>query len=176
MINYIFGIFFILSSCETIEEEMLKSRLGLPDQESWNVKILLTNEGKLRAQITSGHLEKYNEKEFIMLKNDVKVDFFDNNENHSSVITSDKAEVDQVSNDMKAIGNVIAIADSGITLYSKTLTYNSKKEKLFTKESIMITTYDADTLYGVGFESDSDDDLLLDDDDAKIIKTNNQIN
>ena len=91
-----------------------------------------------------------------MLDNDVKVDFFDNNENHSSVITSDRAEVDQVSNDMKAIGNVIAIADSGITLYSNTLTYNSKKEKLYTKESIMITTYDADTLYGVGFESDSD--------------------
>jgi hypothetical protein len=57
---------------------------------------------------------------------------------------------------MKAIGDVIAIADSGITLYSQTLTYNSKKEKLYTKESIMITTFDADTLYGVGFESDSD--------------------
>ena len=77
MINYIFVFFFILFSCETIEEESLKSRLSLPDQERWNVKILLNKEGKLRAQITSGHLEKYNEKEFIMLNNDVKVDFFD---------------------------------------------------------------------------------------------------
>jgi len=156
MIKYILGFSLILFSCGANEEELLESRLSLPDQESWGVKILLTKEGDLRAQIVSGHLEKYNEKEFILLENDVKVDFFDNNENHSSVITSDKAEVDQVSNDMKAIGNVVAIADSGITLYSKTLTYNSKKEKLYTKESIMITTYDSDTLYGVGFESDSD--------------------
>ncbi|MDC0881270.1 LPS export ABC transporter periplasmic protein LptC [bacterium] len=156
MIKYILGFSLILFSCGANEEELLESRLSLPDQESWGVKILLTKEGDLRAHIVSGHLEKYNEKEFILLENDVKVDFFDNNENHSSVITSDKAEVDQVSNDMKAIGNVVAIADSGITLYSKTLTYNSKKEKLYTKESIMITTYDSDTLYGVGFESDSD--------------------
>jgi LPS export ABC transporter protein LptC len=156
MIKSILGFFLILFSCERNEEESLGSRLSLPDQESWSVKILLTKAGNLRAQITSGHLEKYNEKEFILLDKDVTVDFFDNNENRSSVITSDRAEVDQVSNDMKAIGNVIAIADSGITLYSQSLTYNSKKEKLYTKESIMITTFDADTLYGVGFESDSD--------------------
>ena len=68
----------------------------------------------------------------------------------------DRAEVDQKSNDMKAIGNVVAMSDSGITLFSETLTWNSKEEKLHTKDKIMITTPDADTLYGIGFESDSD--------------------
>ena len=62
MIKSILGFFIILFSCETNEEESLGSRLSLPDQESWSVKILLTKEGNLRAQITSGHLEKYNEK------------------------------------------------------------------------------------------------------------------
>ena len=57
---------------------------------------------------------------------------------------------------MKAIGNVVAMSDSGITLFSETLTWNSKEEKLHTKDEIMITTPDADTLYGIGFESDSD--------------------
>jgi len=57
---------------------------------------------------------------------------------------------------MKAIGNVVAMSDSGITLFSETLTWNSKEEKLHTKDKIMITTPDADTLYGIGFESDSD--------------------
>ena len=31
-----------------------------------------------------------------------------------------------------------------------------KNEKLSTKDSIMITTLEQDTLYGIGFESDSD--------------------
>ena len=48
------------------------------------------------------------------------------------------------------------MSDSGITLFSETLTWNSKEEKLHTKDKIMITTPDADTLYGIGFESDSD--------------------
>jgi LPS export ABC transporter protein LptC len=134
----------------------MPSREGLPDQESWGVTIILTNEGLMRAKVRSGHLEKYNEKEFVLLDSNVTVDFFDDKEQHTSVLTSKKAEVDQASNDMKAIGNVVAVSDSGITLYSETLTWNSKDEKLHTKDNIMITTLEEDTLYGVGFESDSD--------------------
>jgi hypothetical protein len=72
------------------------------------------------------------------------------------VLTSEKAEINQASNDMEAMGNVVAVSDSGITLYSESLTWNSREEKLHTKDNIMITTLETDTLYGVGFESDSD--------------------
>ena len=95
----------------------MPSKIDFPDQESWGVKILLTKEGRLTAEISSGHLEKYNKKEFIILNQSVKVKFFDNMENLSSVITSESAEVDQISNDMKAIGSVVAVSDSGITLF-----------------------------------------------------------
>ena len=134
----------------------MPSRDGMPDQESWGVTIVLTSEGLIRANVRSGHLEKYNEKEFVLLDSSVMVDFFYEKEQHTSVLTSNTAEVDQASNDMKAMGNVVAVSDSGITLYSETLTWNSKDEKLHTKDNIMITTLEKDTLYGVGFESDSD--------------------
>ena len=146
----------LFSSCTKQSVENMNSRDGLPDQESWGVNIILTDQGIIRAKVESGHLEKYNAKEFILLNNDVKVDFFDANENHTSVLTSQQAEVDQKSNDMKAFGNVVVVSDSGITLYSETLSWKSKDEKLQTKEEIMITTLDNDTLYGIGFESDSD--------------------
>ena len=146
----------LFSSCTKKSVENMNSREGLPDQESWGVNIILTNQGIMRAKVESGHLEKYNEKEFILLNNNVKVDFFDANENHTSVLTSQEAEVDQKSNDMKAFGNVVVVSDSGITLYSEKLSWKSKDEKLQTKEDIMITTLDNDTLYGIGFESDSD--------------------
>ena len=134
----------------------MPSREGLPNQESWRVNIILTDQGTIRAKVKAGHLEKYNEKEFILLDSSVTVDFFDSNEQHTSILNSNKAEVNQSSNDMKAIGNVVAVSDSGISLYSETLVWDSKNEKLRTKDKIMITTLDQDTLYGIGFESDSD--------------------
>ena len=146
----------IFSSCTKQSVQDLPSRQGMPDQESWGVNIILTDQGMIRAKIMSGHLEKYNEKEFILLDSSVTVDFFDSEERHTSVLTSNKAEVNQSSNDMKAIGNVVAVSDSGISLYSNTLIWDSKNEKLRTKDKIMITTLDEDTLYGIGFESDSD--------------------
>ena len=57
---------------------------------------------------------------------------------------------------MRAMGNVVAVSDSGITLYTDTLIWDSKKEKMSTDNPIMLTTQKNDTLYGIGFESDSD--------------------
>ena len=153
---FLFILLIFVSSCAREPILEMPSRDGLPDQESWGVTIILTSEGLIRAKVRSGHLEKYNEKKFVLLDSSVMVDFFNKKEQHTSVLTSKTAEVDQASNDMKAMGNVVAVSDSGITLYSETLTWNSKDEKLHTKDNIMITTLEKDTLYGVGFESDSD--------------------
>jgi LPS export ABC transporter protein LptC len=153
---FLFILLIFVSSCARKPILEMPSRDGMPDQESWGVNIILTSEGLIRAKVRSGHLEKYNEKKFVLLDSSVMVDFFNEEEQHTSVLTSKTAEVDQASNDMKAMGNVVAVSDSGITLYSETLTWNSKDEKLHTKDNIMITTLEKDTLYGVGFESDSD--------------------
>ena len=153
---FLFILLILVSSCAREPISEMPSRDGMPDQESWGVTIVLTSEGLIRANVRSGHLEKYNEKEFVLLDSSVMVDFFNEKEQHTSVLTSNTAEVAQASNDMKAMGNVVAVSDSGITLYSETLTWNSKDEKLHTKDNIMITTLEKDTLYGVGFESDSD--------------------
>ena len=65
-------------NCSNIEHETnIDSREGLPDQESWNVEITLTDEGVMRALVKAGHLEKYNEKNYILLNQNVDVDFFD---------------------------------------------------------------------------------------------------
>jgi len=150
------AITFFFVQCGNSNEILVNSRLGKPDQESWGVTILLTDEGLIKAKIKSGHLEKYNEREFILLDSNVVVDFFDENENHTSRLICNVAEVNEKSNHMRAIGNVSAVSDSGITLYTDTLVWNSKDEKMSTDCEIMLTTEQKDTLYGVGFESESD--------------------
>ena len=155
--RYIIPIFiFILTQCDKSDEIIMDSRSGKADQESWGVTILLTDEGLIKAKIKSGHLEKYNEREFILLDSNVTVDFFDEDENHTSTLICNVAEVNEKSNHMKARGNVSAISDSGITLYTDTLVWNSIDEKMSTDCEIMLTTEQKDTLYGVGFESNSD--------------------
>ena len=154
VITLIILMIMTLSCSEQLINDF-QTKKGLPDQESWGVNIILTNEGVIRAKIASEHLEKYNEKKFISLDNNVVVDFYDNYERHSSTLTSDSAEVNQSANDMVASGNVVAVSDSGISLYTSKLLWDSSEEKLLTKEKIMVTTTDLDTIYGIGFESDS---------------------
>ena len=100
----------------------------MPDQESWDVTIILSEKGIMRAKIKSGHLEKYHEKSFVFLDSNVVVDFFDKEEKHTSLLNSKYAEVNQKSNNMKAMGDVIAVSDSGITLFSQSLIWDAKKE------------------------------------------------
>jgi len=147
---------FILGCSEDGAPLINKRSKDHADQESWGVTIILSNQGVERARVRSGHLEKYNKREFILLDENVIVDFYDKNEKHISQLTSLKAEVNQGSDDMRAIGDVVAVSDSGITLYTDTLIWDSKKEKMSTDDSIMLTTQKNDTLYGIGFESDSD--------------------
>tara|TARA_B110000438_G_C15818544_1_gene653127 strand:+ start:1288 stop:1716 length:429 start_codon:yes stop_codon:yes gene_type:complete len=126
----------------------------LPDQESWNVEITLTDEGIMRALVKAGHLEKYNEKNYIFLNKNVDVDFFDEEEVHTTNLKSFFAEIDERTNFMTATKNVIVVSDSGVTLYTDTLKWDSEKEIIFTSSPITLTTKKNDTLYGSGFESD----------------------
>tara|TARA_B000000557_G_scaffold196616_1_gene161946 strand:+ start:89 stop:616 length:528 start_codon:yes stop_codon:yes gene_type:complete len=151
-----FFALFLVFSCSEERKSDLPSSDGLPDQESWGVTIIMTHEGLIRAKVNSGHLKKFNEKEYIILDENVVVDFFDLQENHTSTLFSDKSEINEKSNNMLAIGNVIAKSDSGITLFTERLQWIAEDEKLFTKDSIMITTLNKDTLFGKGFESNAD--------------------
>ena len=107
-----------------------------------------------RALVKSGHLEKFNDRQYILLDKDVDVDFFDDFEQHTTNLKSQIAEVDERTNFMTAIGDVIVVSDSGVTLYTDTLMWNSEEELIYTDNPIMLTTEKNDTLYGIGFESD----------------------
>ncbi len=137
------------------DDQSAETREGLPDQETWDATIKLTRAGARQAIVQSGHLEKFNERQYILLDDSVIVDFFDQDERHTSLLTSLKAEIDEKSDFMTAIGNVIIISDSGVTLYTDTIDWNSELELIYTDDPVMLTTEQNDTLYGIGFESDA---------------------
>ena len=131
-----------------------ETREGLPDAESWNATITLTSEGAKRAVIRSGHLEKYQQRQYILLDQTVDADFYNNKEIYTSNLKSDVAEIDEAKDFLIAMGNVIVISDSGVTLFTDTLSWNNVEEQIFTDDSVIFITDQNDTLYGVGFKSD----------------------
>ena len=131
-----------------------ETRQGRPDAESWDAVITLTNKGAKRGVIRSGHLEKYNDNEFILLDQNVDADFFNKEEVFTTNLKSLVAEIDEEEDFLVAIGNVVVVTDSGVTLFTDTLSWDNQKEKVFTSDSVVFITEKKDTLYGIGFESD----------------------
>lgn len=152
----IFSIFllFLLSCTSRDENKETISRDGLPDQETWKVTITLTYNGVVRSIVRSGHLEKFDEKQYILLDQNVDADFFDEEGNHTTNLKSVIAEVEEGNDFMRAMENVVVVSDSGVTLYTDTLVWDSKEEVIYTDNNVILTTEKGDTLYGIGFESD----------------------
>ena len=154
MKRYFFLLIFLIA-CQSNElQKSGQTRQGRPDAESWDAVITLTNKGAKRGVIRSGHLEKYNDNEFIMLDQNVDADFFDEEEVFTTNLKSLVAEIDEEEDFLVAIGNVVVVTDSGVTLFTDTLSWDNQKEKVFTSDSVIFITEKKDTLYGIGFESD----------------------
>ena len=147
--------FIFLFACQSNElQRSGQTRQGRPDAESWDAVITLTNKGAQRGVIRSGHLEKYNDNEFILLDQNVDADFFNEEEVFTTNLKSLVAEIDEEEDFLVAIGNVVVVTDSGVTLFTDTLSWDNQKEKVFTSDSVIFITEKKDTLYGIGFESD----------------------
>ncbi len=146
--------FFISCNTPVVNENNYEELVDHPDHESWDVRITITNAGIKRAYIEADYLEQYNDKHFISLKNNVKIDFYDADEKRISSLSADKAEINERTNFLRAINNIIVESDSGVTLFTDTLSWDNARELIFTEDSVMITTETNDTLYGIGFESD----------------------
>ena len=148
-------LLIFLFACQSNElQKSGQTRQGRPDAESWDAVITLTNKGAKRGVIRSGHLEKYNDNEFILLDQNVDADFFNEEEVFTTNLKSLVAEIDEEEDFLVAIGNVVVVTDSGVTLFTDTLSWDNQKEKVFTSDSVIFITEKKDTLYGIGFESD----------------------
>lgn len=153
--RFILFLLIFIFGCEVVEDKRSgNSREGRPDAESWNATITLTNEGVKRATIRAGHLENYDERQYILLDQNIDADFFNSEEVYTTNLKSKVAEIEENRDYMIAIGNVVVISDSGVTLFTDTLSWDNVREKVYTDNRVIFITEEKDTLYGIGFESD----------------------
>ena len=93
-----------------------------------------------------------------ILDEKVEADFYSTEERHMSNLKSEMAYVygDTKKDSMLAIGNVVVVSDSGVTLFTDSLMWNSIDSLITTDDTVMFITENNDTLKGVGFQSNAD--------------------
>ena len=152
------AVFLISFSCssERQQEVSATDNRVYPDQESWQAVMRVTKDGRTTGLIKAGHIQKFSAKKITLLKDSLKVDFFDAEGNHTSVLTSQGGKILDDRQDMTAYGNVIVVSDSGLTLFTDTLMWNNKEQKIYSVIPVTFISDDGDTLYGDSFKSDPD--------------------
>lgn len=142
-------------SVDKRDESVPQVEQDYPDQESWDATIYLTRMGKVAGFLKAGHIQKYSQKNMTLLLDSITVDFYNEQGQHTSVLTAWGGKVNDLTQDMLAFGNVVVISDSGVTLFTDTLKWDNQRQKIVSEIPIMITTETGDTLYGDSFISDT---------------------
>jgi len=125
----------------------------LPAQESWNSTVFFTDSGKTRAILYTGHLQVFNMKKETLLDEGLKVEFFNNQEQKTTTLTSKRGKVDEKTNDLYAIDSVVAVNDSGIVVKTDELKWRNKDQKIVSDKFVTIDS-PQEHIEGYGFESD----------------------
>lgn len=150
-----FVLIFLMGCAETGEEVALRNTSMFNENEIENPEIIISRENTRIVKAVSKHLMK-NGNEDALLTGNVKADFYNDLGEHVSILYSDSAKINQRTNNLRATGNVHVESDSGFTLYANSILWDNQYKIIESKDSVMFTTTQGDTMYGVGFESDMD--------------------
>lgn len=149
--------FLSLSGCQRRERQPMSETRGkeTPAQESWGSMVILSVRGQNRAKVWAGHILKFEQSHIIKMDQDIKVDFYDEQGDHISVLTAEGGEVDETTQDLKAIGKVVVISDEGSQLETERLKWCNQTQKIVSDTLVTISSGDEEVT-GMGFESDAD--------------------
>jgi len=125
----------------------------IPDQESWNSTIFFTDSGKTRAILNAGHLRVFSKIKETLLDSNIRVDFYNKEEIHTTTLTSKRGRVDEKTNNLYAIDSVVAVNDSGIVITSDEMMWRNKDRKIVSEKYVTIVS-PKEKIEGYGFESD----------------------
>jgi LPS export ABC transporter protein LptC len=131
------------------------SMQDVASQESWNSTITFTDSGRVTGILRAGHIAIFSEKKFTALDSGLTVDFFDDRERHTSVLTARRGQVNDVTHDFEAHGNVVVVSDSGTTLMTEDLYWTNYTHKIHSQAFVEITS-PTEQIQGHGFESNQD--------------------
>ena len=127
---------------------------NMPATVSYNTSMNFSSDGFLRAILHAGRVETFDTKQYTLLDSGVRVDFYNSSGLHSSVLTSQSAEVNSTNNNMTAYGHVHIVSDSGTTVDTDSLQWDNKTQEVQSAAPVHIVEKNGRITDGIGFESD----------------------
>ena len=147
----------LLFGCSRVEEPqtLLSDKKQVPNREIWNGKIEISNDAQLQSIVQAGHIESFDKQKITLLNEGVIVDFYDKAGRHTSVLTSQRAKVEERTDLFMAFGNVVVVSDSGTVLRTERLYWDRTGRKIHSDTLVILTT-ELDSLRGYDFEAKED--------------------
>jgi LPS export ABC transporter protein LptC len=125
----------------------------LPQQESWNSTIVVSDSGRISAIIDAGYIRVSDVSRQTQMSQGVKVHFFNREGKQTSVLTSDEGSVDEASNNLEARKNVVVVSSDLSRMTTELLFWDNQRQLIYTPEYVQIKTV-KEKMQGHGFESD----------------------
>jgi LPS export ABC transporter protein LptC len=161
MKRYLLEIFFsltfcaiFLSSCaEKFEPPKTNYKSGeIPDQESWNSKVIFSDSGNVKAILYANHISVYNNKGYTLIDSGATVDFYKKGVKVSN-LKGKRGKVLDATKDIEIYDSVKVENTEGSVLTTQKLFWNNKLQKVTSDVFVRIKT-PKETIEGIGFESD----------------------
>ena len=130
----------VFSGCEEKIQPSVLSTIdsrALPQQESWNSTIVVSDSGHITAIILAGYIQVFES---------------DQKTIQTSVLTSDEGNVDEVTNNLEARKNVVVVSSDSSRMTTEQLFWDNQRQLIYTPAYVQITS-EKDKLQGHGFES-----------------------
>lgn len=125
----------------------------LPQQESWNSTIVVSDSGRISAIILAGYIRVTDVNRQTQMSQGVKVRFFSREGKQTSILTSDEGSVDETSNNLEARKNVVVVSSDSSHMTTEQLFWDNQRQLIYTPAYVQITTL-KEKMQGHGFESD----------------------
>jgi LPS export ABC transporter protein LptC len=153
--SFLCALVLVITGCE----EKIKPSVApvqtaeLPSQESWKSTVVFSDSGQCSAILWAGHIAAYGQQRITLLSDSVRVDFFNENEVHTSLLTARRGKVNDLTHDLEVYENVVVVSDSGTTLKTERLFWNNTTRKIHTDAFVDIQSL-REHIMGHGMESD----------------------
>lgn len=142
-----------VAGCDTARRHASPSVSGeLPDQEVMDFVLTETDQGRPQWTLYARQAATYTSRNLITARG-VRVDFFDEKGARSSQLLATDGEINQVTRDMTARGNVRLATSEGTRMATQELRFLNREQKIVSDKLVRVERQ-GDVLEGTGFESD----------------------
>jgi LPS export ABC transporter protein LptC len=145
----------LLCGCEEKVKPSLVplAQTDMPSQESWRSRVIFSDSARTKAVLWAGHIAVYGDQRYTLLDDSIHVDFFNEREQHTSVLTARRGKVNDVTQDFEAYEQVVVVSDGGVVLRTDRLFWTNATRKIHTDAFVDIVS-PTEHIMGQGMQSD----------------------